>query len=418
LYDNRVIAEISPDPFFPFQHMTHRLYYTQPGLREFEATVVADGHIGGRPFAVLDRTAFYPASGGQPFDTGMLNGVCVLEVIDRDDESVAHVVETAIAVGTAVRGVIDWPRRLDHMQQHTGQHILSAAFERLHRARTVGFHLGADVSTVDLSREVTADEIAAAEDASNAVVREDRAVTVRFATAEEAATLPLRKEPTRGGMLRLIDVDGFDLSACGGTHVARSGEVGAIHVLTSERFRGGVRLEFVCGARAVRAFRRYRDAVAGCIRTMSVSPEELPAAVERLQAEHKDLRKALKSQQDELAKHEAIALADGAIQAGERRLVVESIAERDAAALKSLAAAIAARPGYDVVLLSDEAPYLVVIVRSPGGALDAPTVLRKLVERFGGKGGGRGDMAQGGGLAGAKAEILDEAKRLLASTSS
>jgi alanyl-tRNA synthetase len=394
--------------------MTERLYYTQPSIREFDATVTAVEHIESRPAAVLDRTAFYPTSGGQPFDTGTLNGVRVLDVVDRDDHSIAHVLERPLEPGTRVHGTIDWPRRFDHMQQHTGQHILSAAFDHLHRARTVGFHLGADVSTIDLSRELRADAIDAAEDEANRVVWEDRPVAVRFATAEEAASLPLRKEPEREGTLRLIDVADFDLSACGGTHVTRTGEIGAIQVLSWERFRGGIRVEFVCGARATRAFRRLRDVVAGCIRGVSVVPEELPGAIERMQAENKELRKTIRAMQERLAKYEAIALADRAIQVGGRFVVVESLDQVDANILKALALSIAGRPGYDVALFSAQAPFLAVVARSPGGALEAGTVLRRLVERFGGKGGGRADLAQGGGLNGEKAEIIDEARRVLA----
>jgi alanyl-tRNA synthetase len=396
--------------------VTERLYYTQPSPREFDATVVAVGEHQGHPVAVLDRTAFYPTSGGQSFDVGILNDVRVLDVVDREDETVAHVLERPLDAGATVHGVLDWSRRFDHMQQHTGQHVLSASFDHLFQARTVGFHLGADVSTIDLSRELSAEAIARAEEDANRIVWEDRPVAVRFATEQEAAAMPLRKEPERGGLLRLIDVEGFDLSACGGTHVARTGEIGAIQVLSWERFRGGLRLEFACGARAMRAFRRSRDVVVGCIRSLSVLPEELPAAIERVQAENKDLRKALKGSQEQLARYEAITLADGAIQIGDRHVVVDALAGWDAGTLKAIAVAIAARPGYDGALFSAEAPFLAVVVRSPGGALDAATVLRKLVERFGGKGGGRGDMAQGGGLNGKKEEILEEARRLLAAS--
>jgi alanyl-tRNA synthetase len=396
--------------------MTERLYYTQPSLREFDATVVSVGQVESRPAAVLDRTAFYPTSGGQPFDTGTLNGVRVVDVVDRDDHSIAHVLERPLEPGSPVHGVIDWARRLDHMQQHTGQHVLSASFDHLHHARTVGFHLGADVSTVDLSRDLKAEAVDAAEDEANRIVWEDRPVAVRFATAEEAAALPLRKEPEREGTLRLIDVADYDLSACGGTHVARTGEIGAIQVLSWERFRGGVRLEFVCGGRALRAFRRNRDVVAGCIRGVSVLPEELPGAIERMQAENKDLRKTIRGYQEQLAKYEAVALADRALQAGGRFLVVESVPQSDANVLKALATSIASRPGYDVALFSAGPPFLVVVARSPGGALEAGAVLRALVEKFGGKGGGRADLAQGGGLKGDRLEILDEAKRLLAAS--
>jgi alanyl-tRNA synthetase len=396
--------------------MTERLYYTQPSLREFDAIVVSVGQIDSRPVAVLDRTAFYPTSGGQPFDTGTLNGVRVVDVVDRDDHSIGHALERPLEPGSSVHGVIDWARRFDHMQQHTGQHVLSAAFDHPHRARTVGFHLGADVSTVDLSRDLTAEAIEAAEDEANRVVWEDRPVAVRFATAEEAAALPLRKEPEREGTLRLIDVADYDLSACGGTHVARTGQIGSIQVLSWERFRGGVRVEFACGGRALRTCRRLRDAVAGCIRGVSVLPEELPGAIERMQAENKDLRKTVRGYQEELAKYEAMTLASRALQVGERLLVVESIPQSDANVLKALATSIAGRPGYDAALFSADAPFLVVVARSPGGALEAGVVLRRLVERFGGKGGGRADLAQGGGLNGDRTNILDEAKRLLAAS--
>src|SRR6476646_6326639 len=235
--------------------MTKRLYYTDPLLTAFDATVVSNEIEDGRSVVVLDQTAFYPSSGGQPFDTGQLDGTRVVDVVDREDGTIAHVVEKSLAPGTVVHGDIDWPRRFDHMQQHTGQHVLSAAFDRLSGVKTVSFHLGADVSTIDLAREVTPKEIAAAEDEANRIVWEDRPVTIRYATAEEAAALPLRKEPVRTGTLRLIDVEGFDLSACGGTHVSRTGAVGLIAVTAWERFKGGHRLEFACGRRVLVRFR-------------------------------------------------------------------------------------------------------------------------------------------------------------------
>jgi len=239
--------------------MTLRLYYTDPSLQAFDAVVVGVERRDDRLLVTLDRTAFYPTSGGQPFDTGTLGGLRVIDVIDADDASIAHVLNLEPGTwnveqwnpGVAVHGLVDWPRRLDHMQQHTGQHVLSAAFDRLFGVRTVSFHLGAAVSTIDLARELTPVEIAAGETEANRIVWEDRPVGVRFATAEEAAQLPLRKESGREGTLRLIDVDGFDLSACGGTHVARTGAIGVIAVASWERFKGGQRIEFLCGGRAL-----------------------------------------------------------------------------------------------------------------------------------------------------------------------
>lgn len=235
--------------------MTERLYYTDSHLTEFEATLrsAATG-ADGRTTVVLDRTAFYPTSGGQPFDLGTINGTPVLDVVDGEDGSILHVVASPIEPGP-VHGVIDRVRRLDHMQQHTGQHVLSAAFDRVLGVPTVSFHMGAESATIDLAREVSAIEIARAEAEANRIVWSDRPVTVRFVEPEEAARLPLRKESRREGTLRLVEVEEFDLSACGGTHVTRTGAIGIIAIGAAERFRGGSRVEFFCGGRALSTLR-------------------------------------------------------------------------------------------------------------------------------------------------------------------
>jgi len=238
--------------------MTERLYYTDPYLREFDADLVDTVSYEGQTALVLDRTAFYPDSGGQPSDAGAFGDVRVIDVVDVDDGRLLHVVDRAPSV-TRLHGTIDWTRRFDHMQQHTGQHVLSAAFARLLNPRTESFHMGVEYSTIDLAREVSAREVAQAEDEANRVVWEDRPVAIRFASAEEAAAMGLRKESKREGTLRLIDVEGFDLSACGGTHVARTGAIGIIAVSATERFRGGSRITFLCGGRALTGFRGLRD---------------------------------------------------------------------------------------------------------------------------------------------------------------
>jgi alanyl-tRNA synthetase len=238
--------------------VTERLYYEDPYLVEFDAHVLAvEPREQGRHAATLDRTAFYPTSGGQPFDTGTLGSARVVDVVDADDHTIVHVIDARLEPGP-VHGRIDWDRRFDHMQQHTGQHVLSAAFDRVLNVRTVGFHLGSTTSTIDLSREVSAAEILRVEDEANQVVWQDRPVTIRFAEADEAARLPLRKEIAREGPLRLVEVQDFDLSACGGTHVARTGAIGIIAVAASERFRGGSRIEFLCGSRALDGYRTLR----------------------------------------------------------------------------------------------------------------------------------------------------------------
>ena len=297
--------------------MTDRLYYTDPYLQAFDATIARVERRDDRLVVTLDRTAFYPTSGGQPFDTGTPRPAARRRRRRRrrrlDRARRTGTTRTlALRTGDAVRGEIDWARRFDHMQQHSGQHVLSAAFDKLFGVRTVSFHLGAAVSTIDLAREMSPAEIAAAEAEANRIVWEDRPVAIRFATAEEAARLPLRKEPARGGTLRLIDVDGFDLSACGGTHVARTGGIGVIAVASWERFKGGQRLEFLCGGRALNGYRTLRDAMTASVRLLSVLPEELPAAIERLQADAKEQKRSMVALQGDLARYRAEELAAGA----------------------------------------------------------------------------------------------------------
>jgi alanyl-tRNA synthetase len=397
--------------------MTDRLYYTDPYSREFDATIARIDVHDGRTLVRLDRTFFYPTTGGQPFDTGVLGGHRVVDVVDDEQGDVVHVVEgpfeKSARPGELVHGAIDWPRRFDHMQQHTGQHVLSAAFDRLFKIRTVSFHLGADLSTIDLAREMTPREIAAAEDEANRIVWEDRPVSIRFVTGEEAALLPLRKEPVRGGRLRLIDVEGFDLSACGGTHVSRTGEIGVVAVSAWERFKGGQRLEFVCGRRALAHLRLLRDATSAGTKLLSVTPGELPEAIERLQAEGKDRRRAIAALQAEIARYRAAEIADAAQTTARGRLAASAL-DADANTLKALASSIVSREGFIAALASTSRPALVVVARSAGVDVASQEVLAALITKFGGRGGGKPDLAQGGGLDAPADAILDEVRRLIA----
>ncbi len=396
--------------------MTERLYYTDPYLREFDANVLRVEHREGRLAAVLDRTAFYPTSGGQPFDVGTLGESTVVDVVDRDDGVILHVVDQAVAPGP-VHGRIDWARRFEHMQQHTGQHVLSAAFDRLLGARTESFHLGTSSATIDLNRTITPQEIKRVEDEANRIVWEDRPVAIRFADPEEAARLPLRKEPARTGRLRIIEVQDFDTSACGGTHVARTGAVGAITIRSSERFRGGTRVEFLCGVRALRGYRELRAAVDGSIRLLSVLPSELPAGIERLQEEMKEAKHTIKDLQTKLAVFEGLYLAGRAESIGSVRAVLAFIGGWDQNGMKSVATAITSRhPGYVVALFNAVHPFLAVIARAPDVTVDCGLILKKLIERFGGKGGGRPDLAQGGGLQGSPEDIEEFLRVLLRSS--
>lgn len=406
--------------------MTHRLYYHDPYLQAFDATISRVEPRGDRLGVWLDQTAFYPTSGGQPFDTGTLGpssasgSLRVVDVVDEEDGTIVHLIEPgtpALESGQAVHGVVDWARRFDHMQQHTGQHVLSAAIARLFGVATVSFHMGTVLSTIDVARELSPSEVTAAENDANRVVWEDRLVAIRFASAEEAAAMPLRKEPARGGTLRLVDVDQFDLSACGGTHVARTGGIGVVAVASWERFKGGQRIAFLCGGRALAGYRALRDTVAGAVRLLSVLPEELPASIERLQADAKEQKRVMNALNTDLSRYRAEELAASATEirlktdssgAPARRLVARAV-DTDANGLKALASAVAAKPGHLVVLVSTAVPALVVVARSSDVGLSAQQLLASLLATFGGRGGGKPDFAQGGGLSAPSADVILDA---------
>jgi alanyl-tRNA synthetase len=394
--------------------VTHRIYYTEPSRATFDATVVSCETRNDRIELVLDQTAFYPTSGGQPYDTGTINGVRVLNVEDGDADEIVHVMERPLPAGTPAGGVVDWPRRFDHMQQHTGQHVLSAAFDRQHAARTESFHLGATAATIDLAKVLGPSEVTAAVEEANRIVWEDRPVSIRFVSGEDAAALPLRKEPTRTGPLRVIDIADFDLSACGGTHVARTGAIGIIAVSGWEKFRGGTRVEFLCGGRALNRFSHWRDIFTTVTRTLSVTPDDLASTIDRLQADLKSGQKTLRSVQEQLAAHEGRALLAQGERLTDRIVVVEALDGWDAPGLKALAVgATVADPIAAVALFTTTSPALAVIARGTAAPIDASAVLKSLQAKFGGRGGGKPELAQGGGLAAPTAELIDAARALL-----
>ena len=392
--------------------MTERLYYTDAETLEFDARVTESGDTGGRPSVVLDRTAFYPTSGGQPFDTGTLGGAQVLDVID-EGERVVHVLSAPLQPGVDVHGVIDVARRRDHMQQHTGQHVLSAAFDRLFANPTVSFHLGAEGCTIDLAKVLPAADVERAVDEANRVVWEDRPVVVRFASADEARVAGLRKQSERQGELRLVEIADFDLSACGGTHVARTGVIGVIAVTGAEKFKGGLRVSFVCGRRALGHFRLLRDAVAGALRALSVLPAELPDAIARLQADGKALRKRAGELQVALAGQEAERLLALAAQQEPAAIVAAVMDGWDATGLRAIASSLLARGPIQVVLGTSEQPVSIVVGQSSDTGVAAADVVVRLTSRFGGRGGGTRELAQAGGFTEPAQAVVDAAREAL-----
>ena len=258
---------------------TDRLYYTDSYVREFRACVVESEAAGLR--VALDRTAFYPTSGGQPFDLGTLGGARVIEVID-EEERVIHVLQSPLTAGAEVEGRIDWARRFDHMQQHTGQHLLSAVFEELYAMPTVSFHLGAESSTIDLGASSLDEARTTLDEARTAAVEERcaeiaaQARPVIVAVEDSGSAAGLRKESQRTGTLRIVTIQNLDRSACGGTHVSSTAEIGPILIRKIEKIRGNVRVEFVCGLRAIRRTREDYRALSEIGRTLSVSLERAP----------------------------------------------------------------------------------------------------------------------------------------------
>lgn len=377
--------------------MTERLYYEDPNALTFTARVVERLTMGKRPAVILDRTCFYPESGGQPGDRGDLNGVQVLDTLERDeDHAVVHVLAAALA-SDEVAGSVDRTRRWDHMQQHTGQHIFSQTAERVLNAETVSFHLGDDGMTVDLATDsMTAEQAAALEDAANAVVFQDLPVTCRFVTASELARLPLRKPPKVAGPIRIVEVQGYDWSPCGGTHVATAGQVGLIVIRKWERRGAAVRVDFACGGRALADYRWKNTAVNRLAAGLSVRDRELADTVERLLAEANENRRLLNFAREQLLDHEAAALI--AETAGPPRLVGRSLGDRPAEEVRRLAQRLAARDGVVALLGSAGGGKAnLVFARSADLGYDMNALLKAACALLGGRGGGTAALAQGGG---------------------
>jgi len=374
--------------------INERLYYADSYLRHFSAHVVARADRAGKPSVALDQSAFYPEGGGQPADTGTLDGIAVVDV-QVEDGVVWHMLAQPLA-GEVVQGQIDWSRRFDHMQQHHGQHLLSAAFERLYELRTVSFHLGVASATIDLAASaLTAEQIIAAEDLTNQVIWEDRPVLARFVSAEELAQLPLRKAPQVSGPVRVVSVPEFDHSACGGTHPRSTGGVGLAHIRRWERRAGVVRIEFVCGDRAVRELRWKNAALARIAGALSVGAEEVEAAVTRLRDAEERARKRLQNLGDQLIDYEAQDLIAHAELVGSVRVVRRAYADRGLEEVRALARAISAGGCIALLGLRAEKTQL-IFARAEGLALDCGKLLRETLAPFGGRGGGQPALAQGG----------------------
>ena len=386
--------------------MTKRLYYDDSFLYDFDAEV-REVLETPRPGLILDRTAFYPASGGQVFDAGWLTSEAnaklrVTEVADAEDGKVIHYLEATrddLKPGTRVHGQIDAARRRDHMQQHSGQHVLSAAFVRLYNIPTVSFHMADDYCSIDLDTPtLTKEQIESAERLANEVVLENRAVDIRFVTREEAGKMGLRKlPPTERDELRLIDIRDFDVTACGGTHVAHTGQIASILLRKTERVRQGWRVEFVAGLRAVATARRDFTTLTETAALFSSHIYDVPQQARKTLDEIKSQRKQYEQSQEELAAAYASVLLADAAEVNGRKVVVRTLSGRDLNFVKLLAQKVTRLFPNVVALLATTSPQLsLVFAQSPGQPFDMGALMKDVMTKTGGRGGGSKDMAQGG----------------------
>jgi alanyl-tRNA synthetase len=407
---------------------TERLYYRDSHLTEFDARVLSVSRVGekGRAALTLDRTAFYPTGGGQPTDTGTLGSAHVVECIDEEARGLLHLVEgeSVPEVGAIVHGKIDWPRRRDHMQQHTGQHILSQSFVELFGAQTRGFRMLTEASEIDLELQSPSDSlIEQAVERANEIIWGDRPIRIHQVTAEEAARMPLRRDSTRAGELRIIEIEGFDMSPCGGTHARRTGEIGLVAVRSWERAKGLTRITFVAGVRALSDYRRANRTARAVASMFSSARDEAPEAVARLLEENKQLLRRSRALEELAARAEARELIEeagkisseedamraisaeeaartskGMISSGGVRIVARVFESRDAEGLKRLASAIVEHPRTVALLGSrDKEDARLIFARSADAPGDMNALMRGACLTLEGRGGGRPDMAQGGG---------------------
>jgi alanyl-tRNA synthetase len=370
--------------------VTERLYHADSYLRDFKAAIVEQADNGRR--AYLDRTAFYPTSGGQPHDTGRLNGIEVTDVVD-EGERIAHLLAQPVTGSEAV-GQVDWPRRFDHMQQHTGQHLLSAVVSDLYGYATVGVHFGEESSTIDLDGPtLTPDQVGKAEERSNQIVVENRPVEVSFEDA--GAVTGLRRPSERTGTLRVVTIRNLDRSACGGTHVRATGEVGPVLMGKVERVRKGTRVEFLCGARSIRRARAEHALLTRLAGDFSASPEELPGLINSLRGEIKEASAARRDLESKLDAYRARELYLGAPPdaTGIRRVVLLE-EQGSLEGLRGVAQAFTSMPRVIFVGAAARPPGL-VLATSPDSGVDAAAVLKGLLTSVGGRGGGSARLAQG-----------------------
>jgi alanyl-tRNA synthetase len=371
--------------------VTERLYYTDSYLHRFTAHIVDRSPDGLTVY--LDRTAFYPTSGGQPFDTGSLSGVAVVDVVD-EDERIAHRLSAPAPPVAEVEAAVDWVRRFDHMQQHSGQHLLSAVFEELYSLKTVSFHLGSDSATIDLEGiPVDARVLAAVELRANQLIYENRPLHIAYEHAADAQGL--RKPSEREGTLRIVSIEGLDRSACGGTHVRSTGEIGAILLRKSEKIRQATRVEFLCGARAIRRAHADYDALAKAAQLFSTPLDDVPASIAAQLEALRTAEKSRKKLELDLAAFQGKELYDNTAPGPDGfRCVTRRLEKGSVDELRALAQNFTAREKAVFLAALNDPPSVLLAVSADAG-IDAGKLVKEAIAAAGGRGGGAPRIAQG-----------------------
>ncbi len=376
--------------------MTERLYYHDSSLLEFQATIIEQGAHEGKNYTVLDKSAFYPTSGGQLHDTGTLNGIAIIDVIESDSDQVWHIsAEPVGKIGDTVRGVVDKDRRDLHRQIHTAQHILSQAFVRLYGYQTVSVHLGRDYAAVELDTEqVSPEQAASAEQTAQEIINDNRPVETLSVDGDQAANLPLRKVPARQASIRVVRIDDYDWSACGGTHCKSTAEVVVLKVISVEKMRGRSLVKFLAGKQALDDYRNRFSVTSQLSQQFTCHVNDLVDKVSKLAAENNSMRKEIARLQKELMPVWAEELAAQAQAVGARRLVCREMELADDRQARQLAGLVADRID-GVVLLAVSGRLLLAV--SPGSELHAGQLAKQFCELTGLRGGGSATLAQIGG---------------------
>lgn len=386
--------------------MTERLYYTDSALLEFDAKIIATGKHGEDHYTVLDRSAFYPTSGGQQHDTGVLDGKPVKDVIEAESGEVWHITAQPVgSVGYGVRGVVDKQRRQLHRQQHTAQHILSQVFVKLYDMETVSMHLGEEYGAIELDTDhITADQLARAEREGVDIVMDNLPVEILSVDSDQARTLPLRKIPGRGGTIRVVKIGELDYSACGGTHCTSTAEVGMIKIIGLEKMRGRVMVNFLSGRQAAADYAERFNVTDRLSRELTCHVNDLPEKIGKMTEETRSLRKDLAQFQKEMIPRKAEQLADTAIDAGSIKYVFENLGDYDPRLAAQLAARTAEMIGGVVSLF---ASGRLIVAADAASDRDASVIVKKVTEATGLRGGGSARQAQIGGVDAGKLEQLN-----------